>query len=424
MDSSPIELRASSFIIADRLLLSPVLFLLLTVGLLQSAEPKGTAWPRFRGELGNGHVKSFPDTPFRPRMLWQTPLPSQGVGGVAATEDFVVASSRSADDQSDVFVCLDPITGSLLWKVEYVAPGQLDYGTSPRATPLIHDPYVFLLGAFGDLTCVDIDSGGVKWRKHLVKDFGGRLPTWGFSWSPLLVENRLIVLPGGPTCAIASLSTVDGHIQWQSQGDLSAYASPVLATWSGQSQIVAYDRHSLGGFDLEIGSRLWSVTPPKPNDFNVPTPIVLPEGLLITSENNGTRLHAVDSKGRIVAEPGSTQGLVRPDAHTPVVVGSQVIAAERDLVSLDLNDRLAVRWRLRDRAFRGHNSLIAAGNRMLVITQTGEVLLVLVAQDQGTVLARFKLGDDAKYLLAHPALVNDVLYVRAESSLQAWALWE
>ncbi len=60
-------------------------------------------------------------------------LPSQGVGGVSATDEFVIVSSRSADDQQDLFVCLDPVSGAVLWQKEYAAPGQLDYGTSPRA---------------------------------------------------------------------------------------------------------------------------------------------------------------------------------------------------------------------------------------------------------------------------------------------------
>ncbi len=67
------------------------------------------------------------------------------------------------------FVCLDPVSGGELWRLTYAAPGQLDYGNSPRATPLIADPVVYLLGAMGDLHCVDIDSGDVRWHKHLVK---------------------------------------------------------------------------------------------------------------------------------------------------------------------------------------------------------------------------------------------------------------
>lgn len=153
---------------------------------LRAAEPSTSAtWPGFHGERADGHVASFPTGSFHPRLLWHQPLPSQVIGGVAATAEFAIASGRSADDRSDLFVCFDPISGAELWRLEYVATGQLDDGPSPRATPVIRDPDVFLLGTFGDLRCVDVDSGQIRWRKHLVRELGGELPIWRYGWSPL-----------------------------------------------------------------------------------------------------------------------------------------------------------------------------------------------------------------------------------------------
>lgn len=39
------------------------------------------------------------------------------------------------------------------------------------ATPIITDPYVITLGAFGDLHCLDIETGKVIWKKHFAKGF-------------------------------------------------------------------------------------------------------------------------------------------------------------------------------------------------------------------------------------------------------------
>ena len=383
-----------------------------------------TTWPGFRGERGDGHVAKFPQTTFQPKILWHSPLPTQGVGGVAATADFVIASSRSADDQSDVFVCFDPLTGAELWQLSYAAPGELDYGNSPRATPLIYDPYVYLLGAFGDLKCLDIDSGEIKWSKHLIKDLGGQMPGWGYGWSPTLVDSHLIVLPGGKRCSIAALSVTDGSVIWQTPGETAAYATPQLAAWNDRRQIIAYDSKSLGGWDAKTGMRLWSIKPKAPNDFNVPTPIVLTNALVVASENNGTRRYEVDSSGIVDSEPSSQVKSIVPDAHTPVAIGSQLIVAERELISLDLEKQLAVRWRVKDRALRAHNSLIIGGDEVLIVTQGGEVLLIKVTENSGEIKARHKLGGDAGYLLSHAAFSGNTLFVRAEGSLQAWALWE
>jgi PQQ-like domain len=397
--------------------------LLSCLATLASAQELAT-WPGFRGERGDGQAAKFPQTTFHPKMLWRVALPTQGVGGVAATSDFVIASSRSDDDKSDLFVCIDPVTGIELWRLSYEAVGQLDYGNSPRATPLISDPYAFLLGAFGDLKCVDIDSGEIKWSKHLIKDLGGLLPVWGYGWSPMLVDEHLIVMPGGKQCSIAALSIEDGSIVWQTPGEMAAYATPLLATWNDRKQIIAYDTKSLGGWDANSGERLWAIQPKEPNDFNVPTPIVLPNGLVVTSENNGTRRYEVNTTGTINAEPSSQVKTVAPDAHTPVALGSQLLVAERELISLDLDNQLAVRWQIKDRAFRAHNSLIVGGDEVLVVTQGGELLLVKTSDKSGQIVARHKLGGDTSYLLSHPALSANTLFVRGENSLQAWLLWE
>ena len=405
--------------------IGPYLLALLCLILLADVAKAQSSWPRFRGERGDGQVDKFPQKPLSPKLLWETPLPSQGVGGVSATADFVVVSSRSSDDKQDVFVGIDPVSGAVLWQKEYAAPGQLDYGTSPRATPLISDPYVFLLGAMGDLHCLDIDTGEVKWHKHMVKDLGGVLPIWGYGWSPLLVDVHLIVLPGGPNCSIAALAGETGQVVWQTPGQPTAYASPMLANWKNRQQIIAYDRTTLGGWSVEDGQRLWTIKPPEPNDFNVPTPLVLPDGLAVVTENNGLRKYDIDpATGFPKPEPSASVATVRPDAHTPVICGRQLLVAERELLALNLDNKLSIDWRIKDRALRQHNSLIAAGNQALVITQGGELLLVQTEGSSGRIVSRHKFSGSTKYILSHPALVGDTLYLRAENSLQAWALWQ
>ena len=79
-----------------------------------------------------------------------------GLSGVAATQQYVVVADRDPLDHFDVFRCLDAQSGQQLWQIQYAAPGNLDYGNSPRATPVIRDGLVYLLGAFGDLHCVTL----------------------------------------------------------------------------------------------------------------------------------------------------------------------------------------------------------------------------------------------------------------------------
>ena len=47
----------------------------------------------------------------------------------------------------------------------------------PRSTPSIDGNRLYTLGIAGDLVCMDIKDGRILWRRDLVKDFGGAIPT-------------------------------------------------------------------------------------------------------------------------------------------------------------------------------------------------------------------------------------------------------
>lgn len=64
------------------------------------------AWPQFRGPNRDGCVSWLPESlPAVAQFVWSVPLPSDGVGGIAATEDAVVVGGRNALDTADVFFC-------------------------------------------------------------------------------------------------------------------------------------------------------------------------------------------------------------------------------------------------------------------------------------------------------------------------------
>ena len=109
--------------------------------------------------------------PAEPRMAGVSPMLRAGLGGLAATDRHVLVGDRDAANLADVFRCLDAESGRELWTVTYPAPGRLDYDNSPRATPLIHDGRAYFFGAFGDLTCADLDGGKVVWRTNIRRQF-------------------------------------------------------------------------------------------------------------------------------------------------------------------------------------------------------------------------------------------------------------
>src|SRR5207237_7959511 len=114
------------------------------------------------------------------------------------------------------YYCLRADTGKEVWKHLNPAPGELDYGNSPRATPLIHGKHVFLAGAFGHLHCLELATGKVVWELDTREDFGAKdVRNWGTSSSPLLVDGRLIVNPGGKDASLVALDPATGTVLWK-----------------------------------------------------------------------------------------------------------------------------------------------------------------------------------------------------------------
>ena len=382
--------------------------------------PSSRSWPGWRGANRDALVARLPkQLPAEAKFLWKQSLTGGGLAGVAATEMEVIVADRDSFDQNDIFRCLDATTGIERWKLEYTAPGKLDYGNSPRATPLIDKGKVYLLGAFGDLHCVDLADGAVVWKKNIVREYDAKLVTWGMCSSPLLVDGRLIVNPGAPKASLVALDAATGKELWRCPGPRAAYASFIVGVFGGMRQIVGYDAESLGGWNIENGNRVWTLIPPNRGDFNTPTPIAVDGRLLVSSESNGTRLYDFDDCGVICQTPVAEQSDLAPDSSTPVVFDGRVFGCHGELFCLDAAS-LKTLWTSDDKAFGDYVSLIAGSDRVLAATVRGELLLLGAKGDRFELISRLQVFDGEMY--SHPALVGNRLYLRGADSVRCLIL--
>jgi outer membrane protein assembly factor BamB len=342
---------------------------------------------------------------------------------VAADGKRLVVVDRDAADQFDIFRCLAADTGDELWTVRYLAPGNLDYGNSPRATPELLGDFAVLSGAFGHLSCVDLKSGRVVWRRDLRREFAVKEQlVWGFAGSPQAVDGKLIVQPGGPEASIVALDQATGETVWQTAGEPAAFASPIVAELGGKRQIVGYDKTSLGGWDIVTGKRLWRVVPPEADDFNVPTPIAAGGRLLVSTENNGTRAYEFASDGTVRPEPSASYDELAPDTHSPVVVGDRLFGIwQGDFYCLDAATLKPV-YVAHDEALTEYGTIIASDDRLLIITQYAEALLVDPRADAWAAASRTTLFENESGVYSHPAVVGDRLYVRASDRIACFSL--
>ncbi len=168
---------------------------------------------------------------------------------------------------------------------------------------------------------------------------------------------------------------------------------------------------------MTTGKRLWTLVPPRKNDFNVPTPVQVGEHLLVATENNGTRLYRFKEGGIIDPKLVAESSDLAPDSHTPVVIGRRVFGVWGVLHCLDADNGLKEKWVGEDRAFRSYASIIATDDRLLVTSSEGELLLIDAKSDRFKLLARLPVLKDEKGVYSHPALVGRRLYLRGNASV-------
>lgn len=344
-------------------------------------------------------------------------MSNSALAGVAATRDAIIVADRDPADRVDIFRCYNA-DGSDRWTLRSPAPGNLDYGNSSRATPLIFGELVFLSGAQGHFHAVELATGKVRWKKNFQRDFGGpEKLSWGFCSSPIVADGRLILHPGGPASALVALDPETGDVIWKVPGRAPGHSSLVLATFGGQKQLVGYDVDSLGGWDLATGNRLWSLKPERPGDFNVPTPIVGDGQLIVATENNGARIYGFDAKGLINPRELAVNDHLRPDCHTPILIRQRLFGVSGGLFCLDAARQLAEIWHSDDDVFQEYASLVASPRHVLITSLKGQLILINVSDDKFQKISELQLFDDEAGLYSHPALVGRRLYVRGSKSL-------
>lgn len=384
-----------------------------------------TEWTDWRGPDRAG---MSPDVPARlpatVKFLWKRGLTGASPAGIAATATHVIVADKNEQKDQDIWRCLDADTGKELWTIAYATPTEMEFTNAPRATPVIHGGFAYLLGAFGDLHCVSLYGNGILWRKNIVQDFGARLPAWGTCSTPLVVDDSLVVSPGATEASLAALGLYTGEVLWKTPGAPAAYGSLILGTFGGVRQIVGHDAESLGGWDPNTGQRLWTLKPDKKGDYNVPTPVNIFGRLLVATENNGTRLHNFTPDGQIRPAPVERSRDLAPDTATPVVVDGLVFGCARGLVCLDLNDGFKTLYSAQgDGAFKEHAALIAGYGRVLAVTVGGEVILFQAARDAFTPIGRLRVFEGTE-VWSHPALVGDRLYLRSMNEIVCLLLSE
>jgi outer membrane protein assembly factor BamB len=319
-------------------------------------------------------------------------------------------------------LCFDAANGKILWNHDYaVAYGKLDYGNGPRSTPTIHDGKIYTLGALGHLYCLDAKTGKEKWSKDTVKEFKGRIPTWGHACSPLVVDGKwLVVQVGGqPDACLVALDLKTGKELWRSLSDRPGYSSPVLIN-AGKARLLAYfTPQHIVGLDPDTGKVKWR-EPFEGITYDVAiTDVVFSDGVLLAGNYwSGSKALKLDEKGQKtkVAWEGKELSLLM---STPLVKGEFVYALDRfrGLKCIQLQTG-KILWQDQHLTPRGTNpqaSLVwVGGNRALVLNTPGELLLVEMTPKGCKRLGKASIVGKT---WAHPGFADGCIFARSDTEI-------
>ena len=105
--------------------------------------------------------------------------------------------------------------------------------------PTVDGNSVFALAATGKLYALDAHNGTKLWSHNFVEEFDSKIPTWGFSSSPLIEGDLLIVEAGGKDeKAIVAFDKKSGDVIWTNHTDAVGYSSPIPIDFGGVRQII------------------------------------------------------------------------------------------------------------------------------------------------------------------------------------------
>jgi outer membrane protein assembly factor BamB len=293
-------------------------------------------------------------------------------------------------------------------------------GDGPRGTPTVDGDRVYALGGMGDLSCLDAATGRTIWSLSLTDDLGGRVPGWGYSESPLIVGQMVIVTPGGNRGTLAAIDKTTGEVLWRSTEATEGahYASAVAADIAGVPQIVQFASQTCFGVEASTGRLLWKYSAANNGTANCCTPVVWQDHVFATSAygTGGGLAHITGNSQEQSAEEVYFDKRMGVHHGGVVRVGEHLYGLDGGLICKNLLDGKDA-WKARS---VGKGSLVVADGMLYLLGENHEVALAEATPEEYREHGRFKIESHGRPSWAHPVVAGGRLYIRDQESLTAY----
>jgi len=406
--------------------------LTIAVALLVGLSLTANDWPRWRGPLGDdlsketGLLKEWPKD--GPKLVWSFKDSGVGYGSPAVVGDTIYLAGAEDPEKGDkeFITCVSLKTGRAVWKTALTtSPGSYNggWGSGPRSTPTVDGDVVYALGGRGDLHAIDRKDGSVKWKKNLVSEFGGAIPTWGYSESILIDGDRLVCTPGGKRGALAFLNKNTGEeLLRSSNNDDAAYSSVIIATLGTVKMYITMSPKGVYGVDAKTGQELWRSAAASNGVAVIPTPIYHDGKVFVTSGYGaGCGLISLKAVGDKVTATDVYKNKAIVNHHGGVVLVDGHIFGYADnggrWMCLDyLKDSREPVWE--NKSLSKGSLMYADGHLYLYGEKKGECVLIEASAKEWKESGRFTIPETTKTprksgaIWTHPVVANGKLFLR------------
>jgi len=220
--------------------------------------PATSDWPDF---LGHGRhnwvegVRFSTDWSVPPRELWRRDI-GAGWSSFIAVGNYLFTQEQRGEEE--LVTCYRRDTGELVWMNRNTAHFEDGMGMGPRATPAFAGGRLYTQGVTGLLQCVDGATGQTIWKRDLKEDADRDIPGFGFSSSPLVAGEWVVVFTaGGEHKSVIAYDRATGNMVWSAGRDTNGYSSPHLAMLAGMPQVLMTNDYGMQSFNIGDGTVLW-----------------------------------------------------------------------------------------------------------------------------------------------------------------------
>ncbi|MCC6590285.1 MAG: PQQ-like beta-propeller repeat protein [Bryobacterales bacterium] len=375
-------------------------------------------WPQWRGpnrdakSTETGLLKKWPEG--GPKLVWKAQGLGAGYSNVTVAAGRVYTLGQRGDTQ--YVMAFDEATGKKLWEVANGSAYRERRGDGPRSVPTVEGDRLWAFSADGTLSCLEAKTGKKIWGYNVTEKFGAGVPHWGYSESPLIDGDNLIVLPGGSGASVVALNKNTGAVIWKSQSDSAGYSSASLGTVGKIKQVMVLSSQGAMGMRADNGELLWRYDKVANRTANVATPIFHNNHVFYSTDyGTGCALLKLQPNGGSVKATEVYFNRDMKNHHaSSILIGDHLYGFSSAILTAMNFMTGEVAWR--DRSV-GKGSLVYADGMLYLLSEDGVVGLAEATPQAYREVSRFTIQKSDRPTWANPVIANGKLYIRDQDTL-------